>query len=187
MLPLLLSAADAFARAGGGHSSGGHSSGSSHSFSSGSYSSGSSSHGSGGDGGVFGSLFGLIFVAVVAYIIYRAVRGVQAAFQNGVIARGSQAAESTLVIAGPRQLQENDAAFDAITFCARTRDGFTKLQRAKCEYCHAVLRSGHYDWVLAEIMQEEKWHPCDTPPPGTQAKAELRTAKQEKALGKSKP
>ncbi|MEO6786259.1 MAG: TIM44-like domain-containing protein [Chthoniobacteraceae bacterium] len=42
-------------------------------------------------------------------------------------------------------------------------------QGAKCEYCHAVLRSGQYDWVLAEITQEEEWQPCGTPPPGTQA------------------
>jgi predicted nucleic acid-binding Zn ribbon protein len=41
-------------------------------------------------------------------------------------------------------------------------------QGAKCEYCQAVLRSGQYDWVLAEITQEEEWHPSDTPPPGTQ-------------------
>jgi len=41
-------------------------------------------------------------------------------------------------------------------------------QGAKCEYCQAVLRSGQYDWVLAEITQEEEWHPSGTPPPGTQ-------------------
>ena len=41
-------------------------------------------------------------------------------------------------------------------------------QGAKCEYCQAVLRSGQYDWVLAEITQEEEWNPSDTPPPGTQ-------------------
>jgi hypothetical protein len=41
-------------------------------------------------------------------------------------------------------------------------------QGAKCEYCQAALRSGQYDWVLAEITQEEEWRPVDTPPPGTQ-------------------
>jgi predicted nucleic acid-binding Zn ribbon protein len=39
-------------------------------------------------------------------------------------------------------------------------------QGAKCEYCQAVLRSGQYDWVLAEITQADEWRPRSTPPPG---------------------
>lgn len=42
-------------------------------------------------------------------------------------------------------------------------------QGAKCDYCQAVLRSGQYDWVLAEITQEEEWRPSLALPPGTQA------------------
>jgi hypothetical protein len=40
-------------------------------------------------------------------------------------------------------------------------------QGAKCEHCQALLRSGDFDWVLAEITQEEDWRPRRTPPPGT--------------------
>lgn len=40
-------------------------------------------------------------------------------------------------------------------------------QGAKCEHCQALLRSGEFDWVLAEITQEEEWRPRRTPPPGT--------------------
>jgi hypothetical protein len=32
-------------------------------------------------------------------------------------------------------------------------------QSAKCDHCGAQLRSGEYDWVLAEITQESEWHP----------------------------
>jgi uncharacterized tellurite resistance protein B-like protein len=37
---------------------------------------------------------------------------------------------------------------------------------AKCQSCHALLRSGQYDWVLAEITQDSQWAPetsRDTP------------------------
>lgn len=30
-------------------------------------------------------------------------------------------------------------------------------QNANCQYCGAILRSGQYDWVLAEITQESEW------------------------------
>lgn len=40
-------------------------------------------------------------------------------------------------------------------------------QGAKCEHCQALLRSGEFDWVLAEVTQEEEWRPRRTPPPGT--------------------
>ncbi|MEQ1862937.1 MAG: Tim44-like domain-containing protein, partial [Chthoniobacteraceae bacterium] len=39
-------------------------------------------------------------------------------------------------------------------------------QGAKCEHCQALLRSGEFDWVLAEITQENEWRPRRTPPPG---------------------
>jgi predicted nucleic acid-binding Zn ribbon protein/uncharacterized tellurite resistance protein B-like protein len=32
-------------------------------------------------------------------------------------------------------------------------------QSAKCDHCGALLRSGQYDWVLAEITQESEWRP----------------------------
>jgi uncharacterized Zn finger protein (UPF0148 family)/uncharacterized tellurite resistance protein B-like protein len=32
-------------------------------------------------------------------------------------------------------------------------------QSANCPYCKALLRSGQYDWVLAEITQESEWQP----------------------------
>jgi len=32
-------------------------------------------------------------------------------------------------------------------------------QSAKCGYCGALLRSGQYDWVLAEITQQYEWEP----------------------------
>jgi predicted nucleic acid-binding Zn ribbon protein len=32
-------------------------------------------------------------------------------------------------------------------------------QSAKCDHCGALLRSGEYDWVLAEITQESEWRP----------------------------
>jgi uncharacterized tellurite resistance protein B-like protein/predicted nucleic acid-binding Zn ribbon protein len=32
-------------------------------------------------------------------------------------------------------------------------------QNANCQYCGAILRSGQYDWVLAEITQESEWQP----------------------------
>ncbi len=296
-LLVLLSVDCVLARAGGGHSSG-------------------SSHSSGGSGSdtidiiwfcfqaiywlfwlnINHPAFGLPLTAAIVYGFYRATRGGQTLYQNNVIKRGSRAADLNLVVAGLRQLQEKDTAFDTNTFCARVRDGFAKLQRAwcqqslvsvrpfisdgiherfslqfeeqralhyrpvmenlsilevtpaqvecgpvfdvisvrigasakdyrvsaetgraipgseeasqfteywsfirargsqtkagatgliegncpncgapiamnqgaKCEYCQAVLRSGQYDWVLAEITQEEEWHPSDTPPPGTQ-------------------
>lgn len=40
-------------------------------------------------------------------------------------------------------------------------------QGAKCQFCQALLRSGQYDWVLAEITQEGEWSGRTTPPPGT--------------------
>ena len=43
-------------------------------------------------------------------------------------------------------------------------------QNANCQYCGALLRSGQYDWVLAEITQECEWQPGrQTSPPGLQA------------------
>src|SRR5207244_13467431 len=30
-------------------------------------------------------------------------------------------------------------------------------QNANCAHCGALLRSGQYDWVLAEIVQESEW------------------------------
>lgn len=32
-------------------------------------------------------------------------------------------------------------------------------QSANCTHCQAMLRSGEYDWVLAEITQNEEWDP----------------------------
>jgi len=32
-------------------------------------------------------------------------------------------------------------------------------QSAQCEQCRALLRSGQFDWVLAEITQESEWRP----------------------------
>ncbi|MDB5321649.1 MAG: hypothetical protein JWN40_3280 [Phycisphaerales bacterium] len=32
-------------------------------------------------------------------------------------------------------------------------------QNANCQYCGAILRSGQYDWVLAEITQDCEWQP----------------------------
>ena len=294
-LSLLVSAADAYARAGGGHSSGGsHSSGSHSSGSSHRSSSSSSSHGSSGGGDANGFLV-LLFFGVVIFIIWRAIRKAQTMNQNAVIARGSFAANVNLVDPGLRQLRQNDRAFDAAAFAIRVKDGFTKLQHAwceqsltsvrpfisdgiqerfslqfeeqhalgyrpamenlsilectpaqvecgavfdvitmrigasakdyrvsaetgeairgseeqaqftelwsfirargsqtkanatgliegncpncaapiamnqgaKCEYCQAVLRSGLYDWVLAEITQQEEWRATAIPPPGT--------------------
>ena len=294
-LPLLMSACDVLARAGGGHSSGSHSSSSSHSSGS-SHSYGSSSHGSGsGNGSSGGTIFALIFLGVLIYIICQVVKSARASSQDKVIARGSRAANENLVDPGLRQLRKNDPAFDAAVFAKRVKAGFTKLQSAwcgqsltsvrpfisdgiherfslqfeeqhalgyrpamenlsilectpaqvecgpvfdmitmrinaratdrrvsaetgkairgseeaaqfteywsfirargtatkpnatgliegncpncnapiamnqgaKCEYCQAVLRSGQYDWVLAEITQQEEWRPSLTPPPGT--------------------
>jgi uncharacterized tellurite resistance protein B-like protein len=43
-------------------------------------------------------------------------------------------------------------------------------QNANCQYCGALLRSGQYDWVLAEITQECEWQTGrQTSPPGLQA------------------
>ena len=144
-LSLLVSATDAFSRAGGGHSSGGshssssHSSGSSHSSSSwSSHSSSSSSGGSSGDVG--GGIFVLLFFGVVVFIIWWAIRKGQAMNQNAVIARGAQAIDLNLVDSGLRQLRQNDAAFDAAAFAVRVKDGFTKLQRAWCEQSLVSVR-----------------------------------------------
>ena len=30
----------------------------------------------------------------------------------------------------------------------------------QCQYCHALVNSGEYDWVLAEITQLSAWHPA---------------------------
>lgn len=35
-------------------------------------------------------------------------------------------------------------------------------QAANCGYCGALLRSGQYDWVLAEITQQYEWEPRHT-------------------------
>ena len=37
---------------------------------------------------------------------------------------------------------------------------------AKCQHCQALLRSGQFDWVLAEITQENEWKVRNMPPPG---------------------
>ena len=40
-------------------------------------------------------------------------------------------------------------------------------QNAQCPYCHALLHSGQYDWVVSEITQESEWErPSDRPVPG---------------------
>jgi predicted nucleic acid-binding Zn ribbon protein len=51
--------------------------------------------------------------------------------------------------------------------CPNCGAGIEMNQGAKCEHCQALLRSGDFDWVLAEITQEEEWRPRRTPPPGT--------------------
>jgi hypothetical protein len=31
------------------------------------------------------------------------------------------------------------------------------VDRAKCPQCESIVNSGKYDWVLAEITQDEEW------------------------------
>ena len=45
-------------------------------------------------------------------------------------------------------------------------------QWSKCTYCQAMLRSGEFDWVLAEITQAVEWR--DTPPSAVPGVAALR-------------
>ncbi len=45
-----------------------------------------------------------------------------------------------------------------------------KLNRsARCESCDSLVRSGEFDWVLAEITQECEWSDYDTPEPASVA------------------
>lgn len=41
--------------------------------------------------------------------------------------------------------------------CPNCGGGIDINQSATCKYCGALLRSGQYDWVLAEITQESEW------------------------------
>ena len=43
--------------------------------------------------------------------------------------------------------------------CPNCGAGLQINQGANCEFCGAKVRSGQYDWVLAEITQESEWHP----------------------------
>ena len=160
VLSLLVSAADAFARAGGGHSSGGsHSSGSHSSGSSHSSSSSSSSHGSSGGGSDANGFFVLLFFGVVIFIIWWAIRKAQTMNQNAVIARGSFAANVNLVDPGLRQLRQNDRAFDAAAFAIRVKDGFAKLQRAWCEQSLTSVRPFISDGIHERFsLQFEEQH-----------------------------
>jgi uncharacterized membrane protein len=41
--------------------------------------------------------------------------------------------------------------------CPNCGAAITMNQTAQCQYCHALLHSGQYDWVLCEITQESEW------------------------------
>jgi hypothetical protein len=41
--------------------------------------------------------------------------------------------------------------------CPNCGAAVTMNQTTQCPYCHALLKSGQYDWVLAEITQESQW------------------------------
>lgn len=41
--------------------------------------------------------------------------------------------------------------------CPNCGAGLEMNQNANCQHCGALLRSGQYDWVLAEITQESEW------------------------------
>ncbi|MEO6437014.1 MAG: TIM44-like domain-containing protein, partial [Tepidisphaeraceae bacterium] len=43
--------------------------------------------------------------------------------------------------------------------CPNCGGGIEMNQNASCAHCGALLRSGEYDWVLAEITQECEWSP----------------------------
>jgi len=50
--------------------------------------------------------------------------------------------------------------------CGAPLDGGEIIQ---CRYCKALVCSGEHDWVLAEITQEEEWHPTSGGAPGLAA------------------
>jgi hypothetical protein len=51
--------------------------------------------------------------------------------------------------------------------CPNCGASVTMNQTTQCPYCHALLKSGQYDWVLAEITQESQWERAsDQPIPG---------------------
>jgi predicted lipid-binding transport protein (Tim44 family)/uncharacterized tellurite resistance protein B-like protein len=43
--------------------------------------------------------------------------------------------------------------------CPNCGGALTMNQTTQCEFCGAKVRSGQYDWVLAEITQESEWRP----------------------------
>ena len=45
-------------------------------------------------------------------------------------------------------------------FCPNCGAPLEKLDRIDCASCKAVITSGEYDWVLAEITQESEWSYC---------------------------
>lgn len=46
--------------------------------------------------------------------------------------------------------------------CPNCGASLDNAQSTKCEYCDALVNSGDYDWVLAEITQSIEWRPAST-------------------------
>jgi predicted nucleic acid-binding Zn ribbon protein len=49
--------------------------------------------------------------------------------------------------------------------CPNCGAGLEMNQSAKCPQCGSLLRSGQFDWVLAQITQESQWRPNRRVPP----------------------
>lgn len=141
-LPLLLTAADAFARAGGGQGYSGGSSGGS--YSGGGYSGGGYgfSGGSGGDAFVFDLLFlwvrlslsqPLIGVPVNAFLLYIAYQCLNARYEtrrDRFISDGLQKQSALRLLDETAQLKARDPAFDEARFLDRACAAFLKVQQA---------------------------------------------------------
>ncbi|MBN2529787.1 MAG: TIM44-like domain-containing protein [Deltaproteobacteria bacterium] len=70
----------------------------------------------------------------------------------------------------------DDRGFNQGT-CPNCGAPLENTQSAKCEYCNALVNSGDYDWVLAEITQTMEWRPSSTGQvPGLAAMQQLDAA-----------
>jgi hypothetical protein len=65
--------------------------------------------------------------------------------------------------------QSKPAGFTVGTSCPACGAPLARGEIIRCVYCGALVCSGEYDWVLAEITQDVEWRPTAPVPPGFEA------------------
>ncbi len=157
---LLLAAADAFGRAGGGGKwSGG----------------GGRGGGSGGGDGIgvliwvllrliihypaVGIPLALIVIPTVIYFGYKSQQSAQGYYQGRTIHRAHQAMQTSSVADGLGAIRRNDSGFERSNFLARVAEAFRKIQHAWCNHdldaVRAFISDGIYERFSLQIREQQ--------------------------------